>query len=180
MYTIELFCGAGGGALGSMLLGHTPICAVEIEEYPRKVLLQRQLDGILPAFPIWDDIKTFRSDNPETEELFNMARGVRNKLVISGGFTCQDISAAGKGAGIGGDRSGLWSEMFRIIGEIRPRYVFAENSPMLSIRGLDRVVADIASLGGYTCRWGVLGACHAGAPHRRDRIWILADSNFSP
>ena len=86
MYTIHLFAGAGGGILGDLLLGHTPICAVEIEEYPRRVLLQRQLDGILPIFPIWDDINTFRSDNPETAGFIKSAKEVAQELVVAGGF----------------------------------------------------------------------------------------------
>jgi DNA (cytosine-5)-methyltransferase 1 len=138
------------------------VCAVEIEEYPRKVLLQRQLDGILPKFPIWDDITTFDG---------RPWKGVVD--VVCGGFPCQDISCAGKGTGIEGERSGLWVEMSRVINEIRPRYVFVENSPMLTSRGLGRVLGDLAEMG-YNAKWGVLGADDAGAPHRRKRIWILA------
>lgn len=87
---------------------------------------------------------------------------------------CQDISVAGKGAGLDGERSGLWVEMSRIIGEVRPRYVFVENSPMLLARGFSRVAGDLAEMG-YDARWGVLGADDVGAPHRRKRIWILAE-----
>ena len=152
----------GGGILGGMLLGHTTVCAVELEPYCRKVLLQRQRDGILPKFPIWDDVTTFDG------------KPWRGKVdVVCGGFPCQDISAAGKGAGITGERSGLWGEMARIIGEIRPKYAFVENSPMLTFRGLDRVLGDLSEMG-YDARWGVVGACHVGAPHRRERIWITA------
>ena len=164
MNELHLFAGAGGGILGGMLLGHTTVCAVEIEPYCRKVLLQRQRDGILPKFPIWDDVTTFNGTP------------WRGKVdVVAGGFPCQDISAAGKGAGITGERSGLWSEMARIIGEIRPKYAFVENSPMLTLRGLDRVLGDLSEMG-YDARWGVVGAYHVGAPHRRERIWILAYS----
>jgi len=162
---LHLFAGAGGGILGGMFLGHTTVCAVEIEEYPRKVLLQRQRDGILPRFPIWDDICTF--DGKPWRGLVD---------VVAGGFPCQDISAAGKGAGLDGERSGLWSEMARVIDEVRPRYVFVENSPMLTSRGLGVVLGDLAEMG-YNARWGVLGAIDAGAPHKRDRIWILADAD---
>jgi DNA (cytosine-5)-methyltransferase 1 len=162
---LHLFAGAGGGILGGLLLGHRPVCAVEIEPYPRRVLLQRQRDGILPKFPIWDDVTTFDG------------KPWRGKVdVVAGGFPCQDISAAGKGAGITGERSGLWGEMARIIGEIRPKYAFVENSPMLTLRGLDRVLGDLSEMG-YDARWGVLGACHVGAPHRRERIWIVAHSS---
>jgi DNA (cytosine-5)-methyltransferase 1 len=97
-------------------------------------------------------------------------------LMVSGGFPCQDISAAGKGAGLDGQRSGLWSEMARIIREVRPRFVFVENSPMLTSRGLGRVLGDLASLG-FDAEWCVLGADDCGAPHRRKRIWIIAHAD---
>ena len=162
MNELHLFAGAGGGILGGQLLGHTTVCAVEIEEYPRQILLQRQRDGVLPKFPIWDDVCTFDG---------TPWRGAVD--VICGGFPCQDISAAGKGAGIGGKRSGLWKEYARIIDEIRPEFVFAENSPLLRTRGLDVVLEDLSELG-YDARWCVLGAWHVGAPHKRNRMWILA------
>lgn len=165
MNELHLFAGAGGGILGGILLGHTTICAVEIEPYCRKVLLQRQRDGMLPKFPIWDDVRTF-DGNPW-----------RGKVdVVCGGFPCQDISAAGKGVGISGERSGLWSEMARIIGEVRPKYAFVENSPLLRKRGLAVVISDLARLG-YASRWGVVRASDTGAPHRRARLWILAYSS---
>jgi DNA (cytosine-5)-methyltransferase 1 len=176
--TIHLFAGAGGGILADTLLGHTPIAAVEIERYPRKVLLQRQLDGILQPFPIWDDVTTFRADNPDCAEFFRHAASIRDNLAICGGFPCQDISAAGRGAGITGERSGLWSEFARIVRELRPRFVFVENSPMLTLRGLGVVLGDLAEMG-YNAEWCVLGAHHVGAPHKRDRIWILAHAGQS-
>lgn len=176
LYTLHLFAGAGGGILGDILLGHRAIGAVEIEDYPRKVLLARQLDGSLPGFPIWDDVRTFRADNPETASYIQRLRQ-RENLCISGGFPCQDISSAGKGAGITGERSGLWAEFSRIIGEVRPRYVFVENSPLLVSRGLDVVLSDLAAMG-YNAAWGVVGAHHVGAPHKRDRIWIVAHAEW--
>lgn len=164
MNELHLFAGAGGGILGGMLLGHTCVCAVEIEPYCRKVLLQRQRDGILPKFPIWDDVRTFDG------------KPWRGKVdIVCGGFPCQDISCAGKGAGIGGARSGLWSEFARIVSEVRPRYVFVENSPMLAVRGLGRVLGDLSEIG-YDARWCVMGADDVGAPHTRKRMWILAHS----
>lgn len=148
-----------------MLLGHTCICAVEIEGYCRKVLLQRQRDGILPRFPIWDNIQTFDG------------RPWKGRVdVVCGGFPYQDISAAGKGAGIKGQRSGLWGEMARVIREIQPKYVFVENSPLLVGRGLAVVLGDLAEMG-FDARWCVLGADDAGAPHKRKRIWLLAHTN---
>ena len=164
MRELALFAGAGGGILGGMLLGWRTVCAVEIEDYPRRVLLQRQADGILPRFPIWDDVCTFDG---------KPWRGAID--VISGGFPCQNISAAGKGEGLAGDRSGLWFEMLRVIEEVRPRFVFAENSPNLRTRGLAAILEGLAGLG-YDARWCVLGAGDVGAPHIRKRMWVLANA----
>lgn len=162
MNELALFSGAGGGILASSLLGFRTIGAVEIAPYPREVLLQRQRDGILPEFPIWDDIRDF-----------NAAPWHGHVDVVSGGFPCQDISAAGKGAGLSGERSGLWYEMWRVVREVRPTFTFVENSPMLATRGLDRVLGEMAE-SGYDAAWMVLGAAHVGAPHLRQRLWILA------
>ena len=162
MNELALFAGAGGGILGGHLLGWRCVCAVEWEPYPASVLIARQNEGILPPFPIWDDVRTFDG---------RPWRGLVD--VVSGGFPCQDISSAGKGAGIEGERSGMWKEMARIIGEVRPRYVLVENSPVLTSRGLGVVLGDLAAMG-YDAEWGVLGAVHAGAPHERERVWILA------
>jgi DNA (cytosine-5)-methyltransferase 1 len=162
MNELALFAGAGGGILGGHLLGWRTICAVEWEPYPASVLCARQNDGLLPPFPIWDDVQTFDG---------HPWRGIVD--VVSGGFPCQDISAAGKGAGIDGERSGMWGEMARIIREVRPRFVFVENSPMLTSRGLGRVLGDLACMG-FDARWAVLGAADVGANHQRDRIWIVA------
>ena len=160
--TFHLFAGAGGGILADLLLGHTPVGACEIEPYPRSVLLQRQRDGVLPGFPIWDDINTLDG---------TPWRGSVD--VLAGGFPCQDISLAGGGAGITGKRSGLWKEYARVIGEMRPKLVFAENSPLLRTRGLGVVLEDLAQLG-YNARWGIIGAGDVGAPHKRKRMWVLA------
>jgi DNA (cytosine-5)-methyltransferase 1 len=159
---LGLFAGAGGGLLASRLLGWRTVCAVEIDAHCQRVLAQRQRDGHLEPFPIWDDIRTF-DGRPWSGAVD----------VVSGGFPCQDISSAGRGAGLSGDRSGLWFEMLRVIGEARPAYVFAENSPWLRTRGLDVVLSGLAGLG-FDAAWGVLGAHHVGAPHKRDRMWIVA------
>lgn len=161
---LALFAGAGGGILGSHLLGWRTVCAVERDAYASQVLAQRQNDGFLKPFPIWSDITTF--DGKPWKGIID---------VISGGFPCQDISSAGKGAGIDGERSGLWSEMARIIGEVRPKYVFVENSPLLISRGLTRVISDLAEMG-YDAQWARLSASNFGAPHIRDRVWIVAYS----
>jgi len=161
MNELALFAGAGGGILGGHLLGWRTVCAVEWEQYPASVLCARQNDGFLPPLPIWDDVQTFDG---------KPWRGIVD--VVSGGFPCQDISAAGKGAGIDGERSGMWGQMARIIHEVQPKYIFVENSPMLTSRGLGRVLGDLASMG-FNARWGVLGAADIGANHQRDRIWIV-------
>ena len=164
MNELALFAGAGGGILGGKLLGWRTVCAVEWEPYPASVLCARQNDGLLPPFPIWDDVQTFDG---------RPWRGIVD--VVSGGFPCQDISAAGKGDGLDGERSGMWKDMARVVGEVRPRYVFVENSPMLTTRGGTRVVGDLAAMG-YDCRWTVMGAADVGANHQRDRMWILGES----
>ena len=165
MNELALFAGAGGGILGGHLLGWRTVCAVEWEAYPASVLVARQNDKILPPFPIWDDVQTFDGTR---------WRGIVD--VVSGGFPCQDISVAGNGDGLDGERSGMWREMARIVGEVMPQYVFVENSPMLTTRGLGTVLRDLAKLG-YDAEWGVLGADDVGANHHRKRIWLLAYTN---
>lgn len=159
---LALFAGAGGGVLGSHLLGWNTVCAVERDAYAAQVLAQRQNDGVLKPFPIWSDVTSF--DGKPWKGIVD---------VVSGGFPCQDISAAGKGAGIDGERSGLWAEMARIISEVRPKFVLVENSPMLVGRGLTRVISDLAKMG-YDAQWSRLSASNFGAPHQRDRLWIVA------
>ncbi len=165
MNELALFAGAGGGILGGQLLGWRTICAVEWEPYAACVLAARQNDGLLPCFPIWDDVQTFDG---------RPWRGVAQ--VISGGFPCQDISIAGKGDGLDGERSGMWKQMARIICEVGPEYVYVENSPMLVSRGLGAVLGDLSSMG-FDAKWGIVGAKDVGANHQRDRIWIVAHSN---
>ncbi len=161
---LHLFAGAGGGILAGQLLGHRTVCAVEWEPYAQAVLVARQNDGTFPPFPIWDNVQTFDG---------NPWRGIVD--IVAGGFPCQDISVAGNGAGLDGERSGMWHHMARIIGEVRPRYVLVENSPALTSRGLGRVLGDLAALG-FDAQWGVLGASDVGAPHKRERIWIVANT----
>ena len=164
---LALFAGAGGGILGGKLLGWRTVCAVERDPYAASVLMQRQNDGILDPFPVWDDVCTFDG------------KPWRGRVdVVSGGFPCQDISVAGRGAGIEGKRSGLWGKMERVISDILPRFVFVENSPMLTVRGGVRVIADLAALG-YVCRWATLGGYSAGNCADGQRRWIVADASNS-
>ncbi len=167
MNELALFAGIGGSILGGSLLGWITKCAVEINPYARQILLCRQQEGHLPRFPIWDDIQTFEG---------TPWKGHIN--VITGGFPCTDISSAGLRAGINGKSSSLFFDMARIIGEVRPQYAFLENSPDLKSRGLGQVLSTLSELG-YLGSWCVLGGRHIGAPHRRDRLWILAtDTNY--
>ncbi len=163
MNELAIFAGAGCGILGSQILGRRIVCAVEWEPYAASVLAQRQNDGLLPPFPIWDDVRTFDG---------RPWHGVID--VVSGGFPCQDVSIAGTGLGLDGERSGLYSEAIRIIREVRPQRAELENSPMLTSRGLGRVLGDLAELG-YDCRWGVIPASSVGAWHERKRIWVAAN-----
>lgn len=165
MNELALFAGIGGGLLASRILGWRTICAVEINRYRRDILLQRQMDGWLDMFPIWDDVRTF-----------NGHAWCGRVDVVSGGFPCQDISSCGPGGGLSGKRSGLWFEMSRIIREVRPRSVFIENSPLLRRRGLDIVLRDLAAMG-FNARWGVVRANEAGADHQRARMWIAAHAH---
>lgn len=158
---LDLFSGIGGFSLGlERTGGFETVAFCEIEKFPRKVLAKHW-----PEVPIYDDVRKLTAERLAAD-------GIAVD-VICGGFPCQDISLAGKGAGIEGERSGLWSEYARIIGELRPQYVLVENVAALLGRGLDRVLGDLASLG-YDAEWHCIPASAVGAPHRRDRIWIVA------
>jgi len=159
---LHICAGHGGGILGGMLLGHTCRAAIEISQYRRMVLLQRQRDGILPKFPIWDNIETF-DGNPWN----------RITQVVCAGWPCDDLSTAGKMLGIDGPKSGLWRHVSRIIGEVRPSYVFLENTPAIVILGLFRVLGDLATLG-YDARWAIIGGSDAGMDTDGPRFWLLA------
>ena len=149
--------------MGGQLLGWRTVCAVEVAPFPRRVLLARQRDGHLEPFPIWDDIRTFDG---------HPWRGHID--IITGGFPCKDISTSRVNAqGIDGEQSGLWSEMARIIGEVRPNHVLVENTPALTYRGLGRVLGDLAECG-YDAEWSMFPAAAFGFPHQRQRVWIVA------
>ncbi len=159
---LALFAGAGGGILAGHLCGDSTVCAVEWDAYAAGVLVRQQNAGNLPPFPVWDDVRTFDG---------RPWRGVAD--CVSGGFPCQDISVAGGGAGLDGERSGLWREFARVVREVGPEWVRVENSPALTSRGLGVVLGDLAALG-FDARWDVLSAADCGAPHLRERIWIVA------
>ena len=162
---VSLFAGIGGIDLGlrRALPELQTVCYVEIDSYCQRVITSRIADGSLDDAPLWDDITTF--DGIEWRDKIDL---------LSGGFPCQDISIAGQGAGIDrGTRSGLWAEMFRLICEIRPRVVFVENVSGIFVRGLGRVLGDLASCG-YDAEWDCVAASSIGANHRRERVFIVA------
>lgn len=154
----SLFSGVGCGDLGLEWAGFEHAWFCEVNEYARQVLALRW-----PRAPLYEDILEVDFTKVEPVDL------------LAGGFPCQDISTAGKGAGIKGERSGLWNEFARAIGEIRPSYALIENSPALTARGLDVVLSDLAALR-YDAEWHCLPASTFGAPHLRNRIWIVAYS----
>jgi DNA (cytosine-5)-methyltransferase 1 len=153
----SLFAGIGGFDLGLERAGMTCKWQVEIDDYANRVLAKHW-----PDVPRHGDVRTFPTAARDW--------GVD---VICGGFPCQDISIAGKGAGLAGARSGLWYEYARIIGELRPRYVIVENVAALLARGMGTVLGDLSTLG-YDAEWHVIPASAVGAPHRRERVWIVA------
>ena len=160
---LDLFSGIGGFSLGlERSGGFETVAFCEIEDFPRRVLAKHW-----PKVPCYHDIRELTADRLAADGITVDA--------ICGGFPCQDISNAGKQAGIEGERSGLWSEYARLIGELRPRVVFVENVAALLGRGLDRVLGDLAALG-YDAWWDCIPASAVGAPHQRDRLWLIAYS----
>lgn len=175
MYELALFAGAGGGCLATQhLLGWHTLGYVENASYPVAVLKQRIKDGILHDAPIWGDIRTFRADNPECGE-FISALGRVDGLCITAGFPCQPFSSAGKRRGADDPRN-MWPGTVRVIREVKPGYVFLENVPGLlagSHGYFGQILGELASCG-YDARWRVLSAAEMGAPHKRDRLWVVA------
>jgi DNA (cytosine-5)-methyltransferase 1 len=152
----SLFAGIGGFDLGFERAGMRCEWQVEIDPYCQRVLAKHW-----PNVRRWDDVRTFPPAGDWTVD------------VICGGFPCQDISNAGKRAGIDGERSGLWAEYARIIRELRPSIVVVENVAALLNRGIERVLGDLAACG-YDAEWDCIPASAVGAPHRRDRLFVLA------
>ena len=152
----SLFAGINGFGLGFSWVGIKTLWTVELDSYCRKVIAKNT-----PDVKIYEDIHDVGSHNLESVD------------IISGGFPCQDISVAGKQAGITGRRSGLWGEMFRIIGELRPRYAVIENVANLVRLGLETVICNLACIG-YDAEWQIISAADVGAPHLRKRVWIIS------
>lgn len=158
---LDLFSGIGGFSLGLEATGAFETAAFcEIEKYPRAVLKRHW-----PEVPCYDDVRKLSAARLSADGIAIDA--------ICGGFPCQDISLAGKGEGLDGKRSGLWSEIARLVGEIGPRFLIVENVSALLGRGLDRVLRDLAALG-YDAEWHCIPASYVGLRHLRDRIWIVA------
>ena len=158
MRTLSLFSGVGGLDLGLERAGFQVVALCEQDAFCQAVLAER-----FPGVPVFTDVREVGTPTCP------LPHGIE---CIAGGFPCQDISAAGRGDGITGERSGLWFEMLRIIGTVRPRWVVAENVPTLRTRGADTVLGGLEAEG-YTARPLVVGANHTGAPHRRQRVFIV-------
>lgn len=155
--TLDLFSGAGMFSLGlERTGGFETVAFCEIEDCAAKVLNKH-----------WPDVPVFRDVRELTHDQ------VRSVDVICGGFPCQDLSVAGKQAGLGGNQSGLWSEFRRLIGELRPGWVIVENVAAMLSGALGDVLRDLAALG-YDAEWHCIPLTYFGAPHNRDRIWIIA------
>lgn len=157
---LDLFSGIGGFSLGLERAGMKTIAFCEQDGYACRVLRKHW-----PMIPIFEDIKTLTHKKLKSHGLL--------PNILCGGFPCQDISTAGKGAGLAGERSGLWREYARLIREVKPRYAIMENVAALRSRGLDQVLGDLAAIG-YDAEWHCIPAAALGAPHQRDRVWIVA------
>lgn len=157
---LGLFSGIGGFELGFRRAGFDIAGVCEIEPYCQAVLRKH-----FPEARLYADVKEVTLERITRD-------GIRADIV-TGGFPCQDISLAGKGAGLSGERSGLWFEMHRVIAETRPRWVVAENVATLRSRGLDQVLGSLAAIG-YDAEWHTVGADDCGASQHRQRLWILA------
>jgi DNA (cytosine-5)-methyltransferase 1 len=171
MNTMHLFAGVGGGLLADLILGHKPIIAVEWDKYACRILRERAADGWFPDLSVWEgDVR-----------LFDPSEYSGRVDCIHAGFPCQDISVAGKQAGLGeGTRSGLYREILRIAGVVRPSYLFLENVSAILSMGLGTVLYDLSEMG-YDTKWLTIRASDVGAPHGRDRWFALAErTGLSP
>jgi DNA (cytosine-5)-methyltransferase 1 len=154
---LDLFSGIGGFSLGLERTGGFQTVGFCDNDKKTHLVLKKHW----PNVPIYDDVSTLKGSDLGTVE------------IITGGFPCQDLSVAGKGAGLEGARSGLWWQFHRLIKEAQPRWVIAENVSALRSRGLDQVLRSLDQIG-YDAEWHCVPASAVGAPHQRDRIWILA------
>ena len=165
---LSLFSGAGGGLLGTKLLGWRHVGYVEYERYCQQVIAQRIKDGILSEAPIFGDVREF------------VQSGAAKKYkgfvdVVTAGFPCQPFSVAGKRKGKEDERN-MWPSTIQIIRDVQPRYALLENVPGLLNSGYFQEILGSLAQAGYDAKWIVLGADDVGAPHRRKRLWIKATS----
>jgi len=160
---LDLFSGIRGFSLGLERAGMRTVAFCEIEPYCRAILKKHW-----PDVPCYDDVRTLTGERLRADGVI--------PDVICGGFPCQDISTAWVGPGLAGERSGLWGDYLRLICEIRPRFIIVENVSALLNRGLDQVLGQLAEVG-YDAEWHCIPASAVGAPHIRDRIWIVAHPN---
>lgn len=158
---LDLFSGIGGFSIGlERTGGFETVALCEIEQFPRRVLAKHW-----PEVPCYDDVRTLTAAKLAAD-------GIAVD-VITGGFPCQDVAICGRAVGLSGEKSGLWNEMFRLISDLRPRYVIIENSPVLRSRGLEQMLGQFCEIG-YDAEWHCIPLNALDAPHRRDRIWIIA------
>jgi len=162
---LDLFSGMGGNSLGLFDMVNT-IAYCDFDKHSQAVLKSRMQDGLLPNVPIFPDVTTLKGSDLTVQP-----------AIIIGGFPCQDISLAGKGGGIQeGNRSGLFYQIMRLTDEIQPRFLFLENVPAIRTRGLNIVLQELTKRG-YDCRWTMLSASQVGAPHKRERWFLLAEKS---
>lgn len=161
MKILDLFSGVGGFSVGLEKAGMETVAFCEIDK-KAKLVLQKHW----PSVPIFEDVEKLKGEDVGTVD------------VICGGFPCQDLSTAGTGKGLAGARSGLWFEFQRLINEIKPKYAIIENVSVLRSRGLETVLRSLAEIG-YDAQWHCISAASIGAPHQRDRVWIIAYPNVS-
>lgn len=178
MRTLHLFGGVAGGLFADLILGHTPVCYVELNSHACRIVRGMVSAGWFPGLTV---IEQSVADQPilggaAVVAGFDPSHWKGRVDCLSAGFPCQDLSLAGKGAGIHGKRSGLYREAIRCIEVIRPAWVFLENVPAIRSRGRHVVIADLVALG-YSYRDGVLAAADVGAPHLRKRWWCVAKRN---
>lgn len=165
---LSLFSGAGGGLLGTHLLGWRPVGYVEIDDYCQRVIAARIRDGILPEAPIFGDIRAFISDG--------FAASYQGLVdVVTAGFPCQPFSIAGRRQGEMDDRN-MWPATLDVLRIVRPQWALLENVPgLLATRYFGAILSDLAEAG-FDARWEIISAAEAGAPHLRKRLWIVANA----
>lgn len=174
MRTLHLFGGLAGGLFADLILGHTPVCYVDLNPDACRIVRGMVAAGWFPGLVVVEQSVADQSilGGAAVVAGFNPAEWEGRVDCLSAGFPCQDLSLAGKGAGIHGKRSGLYREAIRCIEAIRPAYVLLENVPAIVSRGRHVVIADLVALG-YSWRDGILSASDVGAPHLRKRWWCL-------